>query len=240
MCGTHWKKRVNKEEAAGAMCVTRSGKSVTSRWRLYTLLRRSIQAQPRRLAQQERNDENGTMTTTATTISLPRQQRATQLQCSSCGAVADGACDCGAPYVPVKDRADEKIKANPEMSNRAIAAELGVGLESVRKARIRAGDHQGSPAGDIQRDGMSDAAIGRRIGKDGKSYPAQPRKPKKEPPENFQTAFFLRVDLAVTAKRECEQLFLSMKPSMLRQAADAARAVAKAWSELALSLEPLS
>jgi hypothetical protein len=52
-----------------------------------------------------------------------------------------------------------------------------------------------------------DAPDEKRIGKDGKSYPVnKPRKSEKEPPENYQAAFFLRVDLAVTAKRECEQL----------------------------------
>ena len=56
-------------------------------------------------------------------------------------------------------RAAEAIKANPEKSNRSIAAEIGVGLETVRRAR-NLDDPYGSPE---------------RIGRDGKSYSIRQR-----------------------------------------------------------------
>jgi hypothetical protein len=101
------------------------------------------------------------------------------------GVTADAACDCGAPYVPVGARAVEAIKGNPKKSNRAIAGELGVDEKMVRIARKKAGAAAECSApgkrvgkdGDIQRDALSDLVYGRRIGKDGKSYPAKSKRP---------------------------------------------------------------
>ena len=75
------------------------------------------------------------------------------------GDQLDAACNCGVAYVPAGQRAAEAVAKNPEKSNRAIAAELGVGVESVRRAREKSGEPYGS--GD------------RRVGKDGKSYPVK-------------------------------------------------------------------
>ena len=44
-------------------------------------------------------------------------------------------CNCGQPYVPRALRAKEAIKANPEKSDRAIAADLGVDHKTVAAAR---------------------------------------------------------------------------------------------------------
>lgn len=55
--------------------------------------------------------------------------------CTSCGATVDAACDCGAPYAPAGDRAAAAVAANPQKSNRAIADEIGVSYETVRRAR---------------------------------------------------------------------------------------------------------
>jgi restriction endonuclease Mrr len=63
------------------------------------------------------------------------------------------------PYVPVGTRAAKAIKKNPEKSNRAIAAELGVSYKAVRKAQEKTADNQLSPD--------------KRIAKGGKSYPAK-------------------------------------------------------------------
>jgi hypothetical protein len=87
-----------------------------------------------------------------------RQPSAAQLKCSACGATAKAACNCGAPYVPAGVLAAKAVAASPEKSNRAIADEIGVGFETVRRAR-QSGDPNGSPA--------------KRTGKDGKSYPAK-------------------------------------------------------------------
>jgi hypothetical protein len=77
------------------------------------------------------------------------------MHCSSCGVVADAACDCGAPYVPARSIAAKAIKANPGKSDRAIAADIGVGSNTVRRAR------QGTAP-----DGAVDEP---RIGRDGKT-----------------------------------------------------------------------
>jgi hypothetical protein len=85
------------------------------------------------------------------------------LRCSVCDASASASCDCGAAYVPAGERAALAIAANPEKSDRAIAADIGVDHKTVAKAR-RAPGEKSPPA--------------KRTGKDGKSYPAKP-KPKK-------------------------------------------------------------
>src|SRR4029077_7963628 len=75
----------------------------------------------------------------------------TRYECPKCG----NNCQCGVPYVPKTIRAAEAIKADPNKSARAIAAEIGVSRETVRQAR---GDNRHlSPE---------------RTGRDGKSYPA--------------------------------------------------------------------
>jgi hypothetical protein len=85
-----------------------------------------------------------------------------KLGCSACGATTEAACDCGAPYLPAGQRAAEAIAANPEKSDRAIAVEIGVDHKTVGKARRSVGDH--SPPD-------------KRVGQDGKSYPAKVAKP---------------------------------------------------------------
>jgi hypothetical protein len=76
-----------------------------------------------------------------------------EFSCSKCGA--DRGCDCNAPAIK---KAAAAIAANPQKSNRAIAAETGVGLGTVNRAR-KAGEPHGSP---------EVAEV--RIGRDGKSY----------------------------------------------------------------------
>jgi hypothetical protein len=72
------------------------------------------------------------------------------LVCPKCGV--DAACDCG--IAPI-DRAEYAVLQNPEKSNRAIAAEIGVDEATVRKARKSS--TAGSPA------------VEKRIGRDGKA-----------------------------------------------------------------------
>ena len=86
-------------------------------------------------------------------IPLPVRQ---QLVCSECGADGEGSCRCGAPYVPAGQRAADAIAANPTKSNCAIAEEVGVNPETVRRAR------KNSTAADA-------AVEEKRTGKDGKS-----------------------------------------------------------------------
>lgn len=63
------------------------------------------------------------------------QMSVQRLACTACGAEAHASCNCGKPYVPAKQRAKEAIEANPQKSNRAIADDIGVSYETVRKAR---------------------------------------------------------------------------------------------------------
>ncbi len=73
-------------------------------------------------------------------------------ECPGCGASTDAPCSCN---VPPRIRAAQAIAANPEKSDRIIAKELGVGSNTVRRARA-------APSG----------APEKRQGRDGKSYPA--------------------------------------------------------------------
>lgn len=91
------------------------------------------------------------MITTATIIKLPRSSR---LECSTCGATAEAACDCGAPYIPAGARAAKAIAGSPEKSDRAIAAEIGVSDTTVLRARKKAT--------------ASHEAVEKRTGRDGK------------------------------------------------------------------------
>ena len=68
-----------------------------------------------------------------------------------------------ASYVPKSVRATEAIKANPTKSDRAIAAELGIGKTTVLEAR-RGLSGRGRPPEESE-----------RIGRDGKSYSIRQR-----------------------------------------------------------------
>jgi hypothetical protein len=142
-----------------------------------------------------------------------------QIACSACGATTEAACDCGLPYVPAKERAAAAVAVNPEKSDRAIAAEIGVDHKTVGAARRSVGEH--SPPE-------------KRVGKDGKSYPATkpPPKPvysKKEEAERERGAFLLR---AQEARRFA---FHKCKPD--KQLVEHARKTAAVWSELANKME---
>lgn len=84
-----------------------------------------------------------------------------QLRCEGCGTHADAACGCGVGYPPVKASvaAAKAIAADPVASNRAIATKVGVDEGTVRKAR-----------GQVR----NNSAPEKRLGRDGKSYPAAP------------------------------------------------------------------
>jgi hypothetical protein len=58
-----------------------------------------------------------------------------RMVCTACGAEADASCNCGKPYVPAKERAAKAVAENPQKSDRAIAAEIGVSHPTVAKAR---------------------------------------------------------------------------------------------------------
>lgn len=148
-----------------------------------------------------------------------------RLECSACGAEANASCDCAKPYVPAMARAAKAIAANPEKSDRAIAAEIGVDHKTVGKARRETGGDDSPPD---------------RIGQDGKKYPAKrtPRGFYNEPEpdeeatvEEHETSFWLRIQ---TARDLAEVPFQGETTSEL---VEAVRAVASAWNQLAQKLE---
>jgi hypothetical protein len=96
-----------------------------------------------------------------------------RLQCSACGAEANASCNCGKPYVPARQRAADAIQANPDKSDRAIAGEIGVGKDTVRRARASTG---------------APAPVDVRIGKDGKArrLPSHVPGDEKLPPDPMQ------------------------------------------------------
>jgi hypothetical protein len=79
--------------------------------------------------------------------------------CSKCGAQGEAGCDCGAEYISASAFAAKALARNPEKSNRAIAAEIGVDDKTVAKARHAAGADNSAP--------------GKRQGQDGKMYPSK-------------------------------------------------------------------
>lgn len=58
-----------------------------------------------------------------------------RMVCTGCGAEANASCNCGMAYVPASQRAAEAVRANPEKSDRAIAADIGVSAMTVNRAR---------------------------------------------------------------------------------------------------------
>lgn len=77
-----------------------------------------------------------------------------RLRCSGCGAVAEASCDCGVGYVPAHEYAAKAVAANPEKSDRAIAAVFGIDHKTVGKARKSTGE---------------ESPVEKRVGQDGKA-----------------------------------------------------------------------
>jgi hypothetical protein len=86
------------------------------------------------------------------------------LYCAKCGVVSEPRCDCNVGYITAGEVARRAVAANPEKSDRAIAAEIGVSQPTVGKARKAA-----AAAGD------KNLSSAKRTGRDGKSYPASRR-----------------------------------------------------------------
>jgi hypothetical protein len=97
----------------------------------------------------------------ATVLKLKPRTSTAGLRCSECGAATKATCNCGAIYISAGEYAAKAVAASPKKSNRAVADDLGVSRETVRRARKTAGTNV-PPT---------------RTGKDGKDYPAKrPRK----------------------------------------------------------------
>jgi hypothetical protein len=59
--------------------------------------------------------------------------------CLKCGAEAVAPCGCGAPLVTHGKRAEAAVQAAPERSDHAIAADIGVSVPTIGRARLRLG-----------------------------------------------------------------------------------------------------
>lgn len=80
-----------------------------------------------------------------------------RLGCQKCGTETNAACNCGVPYMPIRQRVEKYDRENPGQSTRQAAADLGVSNFTVSKAR---------------KSGVSDLTPATVTGRDGKSYPA--------------------------------------------------------------------
>jgi hypothetical protein len=146
---------------------------------------------------------------------------AQQLCCSGCGATVDAACACGLPYQPKIERAAKAIDANPNMSDRAIAKEIGVGNKTVSRARNAGVSHdtaavQNNPA--------------KRIGRDGRKHPAtqKPRVVPADAAEDLATR-----DLINRASEAYTLADWNVDGAKLDQnVIDAVQDAANAWSDL--------
>jgi len=116
------------------------------------------------------------------------------LMCPQCQAKAQAKCDCGVGYVPAGDLARREVIRNPQKSDRAIAKQLGIAKDTVRRARTSTG---------------ANAPVEKRQGRDGKMrrmpinvhQAAQRKLPKYPGFERLKTAWFM-------ATREETEMFL--------------------------------
>src|ERR1035437_719181 len=106
------------------------------------------------------------------------------LECTECGAVGKlkglihkRGCTCPGTYGSPGERAAAAVKAHPEKSDRAIADDIGVGSNTVKRARETT---------------APDGAVDKRVGKDGKSRRLP--KPHKNSPEREEQAARLVLD----------------------------------------------
>jgi hypothetical protein len=128
------------------------------------------------------------------TATVVQFKRPALLRCPKCGATTDAACDCGVEYVQAGALAAAAIEANPELSNRAIAEQTGLGLTTVQRAR-KSGDPNGSPAKRIGRDGKMQSATKRKAMK-ADTHKAVLRGPRLTPPDGLTVAKWLIPDPA--------------------------------------------
>ena len=143
---------------------------------------------------------------------------APQLRCTGCGQVTDALCFCGKPYeyVPAGKAAAKAIEAKPEMSNNAIAKDIGVSEPTVRRIR---GSLKDEPGGT------------KRKGKDGKTYPATNPKRQKSTKGPDEQQYLDRVEKAIALAT------VPYTGKVSKEAVELARGVATAWTEHADKLE---
>lgn len=151
-------------------------------------------------------------------------RRPVEMACTACGSLANAACDCGAPYLPAGQRAAEAIVANPRMSDRAIAQEIGASPTTVGKARAQ-----------LSSSGQLDSE---RIGLDGKERRMPVRRAVEDDDEEFsqsELASRNRGSFMLRAQEAKNFAFYSGKVD--QKLVEFARTTASAWCELVETLE---
>ncbi len=149
---------------------------------------------------------------------------ALEIGCSSCGATVDAACECGVPYMPAGQRAAAAIAANPQMSDRAIAQEIGASHTTVQKARKATGNQL--PVDET------------RTGLDGKVRRLPTRRPDNDDTDDAFAP-------ATASERKASFLIFSNEAMLMAQyegpidadVLSAAKATAAAWSRLVEIME---
>lgn len=152
-------------------------------------------------------------------------RRPIEMACTACGSLANAACDCGAPYLPAGQRAAEALAANPQMSDRAIARDIGVHHSTVNEARKST---VGNPTVDVET----------RIGLDGKERRLPFRRAVEDDDEEFsqsELASRNRGSFMLRAQEAKNFAFYSGKVD--QKLVEFARTTASAWCELVETLE---
>jgi hypothetical protein len=133
-------------------------------------------------------------------------------ECPRCG----NSCQCGIPYSAKTVRAVEAVRANPEKSDRAIAAEIGVSRMTVTRARAT----------------VPDVTVDERTGLDGKTRKMPEREVRKDSAESAEKVRTRDDGLADQAHRLLDKIVgllrqmdqrqrLLFRTSALQQMADA-------------------
>jgi hypothetical protein len=110
-----------------------------------------------------------------------------RLICTSCNASGEAPCDCGVPftYVSAGQVAENAVldPKNQDKSNVALAKEFGVAEATIRRARAGSSNdepEERAPRGANALPAENSAPETRRVGRDGKKYPAKRKKTKRK------------------------------------------------------------
>ena len=161
------------------------------------------------------------MTASPRVVPFPRR-----LECTQCGAEATAACGCLDPIYKLApgERAARAVAANPAMSDRAIAEEIGVGNATVSRAR--------------RRSTVSDDTVGARTGRDGRTRQQPARRPAADVAETSEMALWGQVStmLKEMSPRARRWVLIRASQMVLRDRLDATGEVADVERMIALEL----
>ena len=175
------------------------------------------------------------------------------LRCTKCGTKSKCECGCGAPYVgehhwamPIEkvddlvkaepgkepsalDRAAAAIAAHPEKFDRAIAAEIGVSNQTVKRARQRIEDSESNVTPDVTPEFPT-----RQTGRPGwpKLSGLQAEKQSRKPQG--------RLKMAISKKRKSKKVAKARHPFLYRlENGDGTSKIRKAWATVEYTRVPV-